>query len=150
MSLEACLTSCYTHDMISDREAHSHISNTTNITEDTLWVDRYRPQRFTDLVGNEKVARDAMVWLKEWDFCVFGKSKGKKRIRDGDENVNTDEFRRPQEKVHPASLTCHLPSVNMTSDSSVIRPSGSWENDISSCGCPSSWIRSNGNQRKVR
>jgi chromosome transmission fidelity protein 18 len=91
--------------MISDREAHSHISNTTNIIEDTLWVDRYRPQRFTDLVGNEKVARDAMIWLKEWDFCVFGKSKGKKRSRDGEENVNTDEFRRPQEKVHPASLT---------------------------------------------
>ncbi|KAF8197572.1 P-loop containing nucleoside triphosphate hydrolase protein [Pholiota molesta] len=71
----------------ADREAHSHISNTTNVIEDTLWVDRYRPQRFTDLVGNEKVARDAMIWLKEWDFCVFGKSKGKKRSRDGEENI---------------------------------------------------------------
>lgn len=67
--------------------------------EDTLWVDRYRPRKFTDLLGNEKVARDAMTWVKDWDYCVFGKSRGKKRGRDDDENVNLDEFRRPQEKV---------------------------------------------------
>ncbi len=70
-------------------------------TEHSLWVDRYRPTRFTDLVGNERVARDILAWIKQWDYCVFGKRniKGKKRARD-DENVNTeDEFRRPQEKV---------------------------------------------------
>ena len=65
-----------------------------------LWVDRNRPHKFTDLVGNEKVARDAMAWVKEWDFCVFGKSKGRKRSRDDQEDeVNTDPFRRPKEKV---------------------------------------------------
>ncbi|KAF9484666.1 P-loop containing nucleoside triphosphate hydrolase protein [Pholiota conissans] len=83
----------------ADQEALSHSSETTTPTRDTLWVDRYRPQKFMDLVGNEKVARDAMTWLKEWDFCVFGKSKGKKRSRDGEENLNTDEFRRPKEKI---------------------------------------------------
>jgi chromosome transmission fidelity protein 18 len=70
----------------------------TNVVEDTLWVDRYRPQKFTHLIGNERVARDAMAWVKQWDWCVFGKARGKKRARDED-NVNLDEYRRPQEKV---------------------------------------------------
>ncbi|KAF5331123.1 hypothetical protein D9619_005373 [Psilocybe cf. subviscida] len=83
------------------RSAAAAVDSSSPPTEidDVLWVDRYRPHKFTDLVGNEKVARDAMEWVKEWDFCVFGKSKGKKRSRDGVENINTDEFKRPQEKV---------------------------------------------------
>ncbi|CAA7271466.1 unnamed protein product [Cyclocybe aegerita] len=67
--------------------------------EDQLWVDRYRPSKYTDLLGNERVARDAMTWIKQWDWCVFGKSRGKKRSRDGDENLELDEFHRPKEKI---------------------------------------------------
>ena len=88
-------------------------TDTPTETDDVLWVDRYRPQKFTDLVGNEKVARDAMEWVKEWDFCVFGKSKGKKRSRDGVENVNTDEFKRPQEKVCPALNSFCVPPYDI-------------------------------------
>jgi chromosome transmission fidelity protein 18 len=40
-----------------------------------------------------------MAWVKQWDWCVFGKTRGKKRTRDDDENVDLDEYRRPQEKV---------------------------------------------------
>ena len=39
-----------------------------------------------------------MAWVKQWDWCVFGKTRGKKRTRD-EENVDLDEYRRPQEKV---------------------------------------------------
>ncbi|KDR73607.1 hypothetical protein GALMADRAFT_251349 [Galerina marginata CBS 339.88] len=74
-------------------------STSTAVVEDMLWVDRYRPRKFTDLLGNERVARDAMAWVKQWDWCVFGKARGKKRAREGDENINLDEFRRPQEKI---------------------------------------------------
>ncbi|KAF9532172.1 P-loop containing nucleoside triphosphate hydrolase protein [Crepidotus variabilis] len=69
------------------------------VNEDVLLVDRYRPRKFTDLVGNEKVARDALSWIKQWDFCVFGKSKGKKRQRDDDEISAQDKYRRPREKI---------------------------------------------------
>ncbi|KAJ6525742.1 P-loop containing nucleoside triphosphate hydrolase protein [Mycena capillaripes] len=68
--------------------------------EDTLWVDRYRPRQFTDLMGNERVARETMTWVKQWDWCVFGKTKGKKRPRDDDEAFDAaDEYRRPREKL---------------------------------------------------
>jgi chromosome transmission fidelity protein 18 len=69
-------------------------------TEETLWVDRYRPKRFTDLLGDERVHREVLAWVKQWDLCVFGKGKGKKRARDGEVFTNSeDELGRPQEKV---------------------------------------------------
>jgi hypothetical protein len=53
-----------------------------------------------ELLGNDRVAREMMAWVKQWDFCVFGKKKGKKRPRDDDENYNPDdEYHRPREKV---------------------------------------------------
>ncbi|KAF5386678.1 hypothetical protein D9615_001593 [Tricholomella constricta] len=68
--------------------------------EDTLWVDRYRPRKFTELMGNERVARETMAWVKQWDWCVFGSKKGRKRPRDGDDNFNeTDEYHRPRERL---------------------------------------------------
>ena len=50
-----------------------------------------------------------MAWVKQWDFCVFGKKKGKKRPRDDDENYNPDdEYHRPREKV---LFTCSIQFV---------------------------------------
>ncbi|KAF9077157.1 P-loop containing nucleoside triphosphate hydrolase protein [Rhodocollybia butyracea] len=71
-------------------------------SDSSLWVDRYRPRTFTDLMGNDRVAREALEWLKQWDKCVFGKtSQGKKRKRDGEEenyDVN-DPHQRPKQRI---------------------------------------------------
>lgn len=81
------------------------VEDPTAVVEDTLWVDRYRPHRFTELMGNEKVAREVMGWVKQWDWCVFGKNKmkgkGKKRPREGEDDkfYVEDEYQRPKEKV---------------------------------------------------
>lgn len=74
-------------------------------SEDQLWVDRYRPRKFTDLLGNERAARDAMAWVKQWDWCVFGRAKkGLKNTHKADEkDAYQDEYHRPREKV------CHAP-----------------------------------------
>ncbi|KAI0705933.1 P-loop containing nucleoside triphosphate hydrolase protein [Cytidiella melzeri] len=61
-----------------------------------LWTETYRPKRYTDLLGDDRVHREVMLWVKEWDYCVFGKKKGKKRARDDD---NPDEYRRPRERL---------------------------------------------------
>ncbi|KAJ7221036.1 P-loop containing nucleoside triphosphate hydrolase protein [Mycena haematopus] len=84
----------------ADRQTAESISDPELPTEDTLWVDRYRPHQFTDLMGNERVARETMTWVKQWDWCVFGKSKGKKRPRDDDEAFDAaDQYHRPREKL---------------------------------------------------
>ncbi|KAG8723760.1 hypothetical protein FRC09_001846 [Ceratobasidium sp. 395] len=41
----------------------------------SMWVDQYKPKVFTDLLGDERVHRETMAWLKEWDQCVFGRRK---------------------------------------------------------------------------
>ncbi|XP_049851533.1 chromosome transmission fidelity protein 18 homolog [Schistocerca gregaria] len=38
-----------------------------------LWVEKYAPHVFNDLISNEKTSRQALAWLREWDGCVFGK-----------------------------------------------------------------------------
>ncbi|KAL0946782.1 hypothetical protein HGRIS_012955 [Hohenbuehelia grisea] len=67
-------------------------------TEEALWVDRYRPRRYIELVGNERVSRDVLSWVKLWDWCVFGKRKGKKKDADP-ELVDDDDYRRPRQKL---------------------------------------------------
>lgn len=69
--------------------------------EDTLWVDRYRPTRFTELLGNERIARETLTWVKRWDLCVFGKRpKDKRKVASDDENQESlDELHRPQQKI---------------------------------------------------
>ena len=41
--------------------------------EKKLWVDKYAPKLYVDLVGDETVNRSVLSWVKSWDFCVFGK-----------------------------------------------------------------------------
>ncbi|GAA5879108.1 hypothetical protein JCM3774_005574 [Rhodotorula dairenensis] len=104
-------------------------SRTAAPIETSLWTDRYRPKRFIDLLGDERVHRTALLWLKEWDMCVFkGTSKANaaaemkrdrrnKRARDGGnggygsggrdapatqnsfEDAAPDPWGRPQEKI---------------------------------------------------
>ncbi|KIJ35765.1 hypothetical protein M422DRAFT_261949, partial [Sphaerobolus stellatus SS14] len=70
--------------------------------EERLWVDRYRPQRFLDLLGDERVHRETLAWVKEWDFCVYGKRKpkGKQRADEGEHDYGPeDEYHRPRERI---------------------------------------------------
>ncbi|WVO14672.1 hypothetical protein L204_102309 [Cryptococcus depauperatus] len=82
-----------------DRE---HAQQTEKVQLATsLWVDKYRPKNFADLLGEDRVHRDVMKWLKEWDKCVFKRvPQGKKRYRD--ENTTFEYFDslgRPRERV---------------------------------------------------
>ncbi|KAL5635295.1 hypothetical protein ACGC1H_004171 [Rhizoctonia solani] len=66
----------------------------------SMWVDRYRPKCFTDLLGDERVHRETMAWLKEWDQCVFGRRKRRNLKQDVDEGPQyQDEHGRPRERI---------------------------------------------------
>lgn len=83
---------------LQDVQSWPSDSRPTDSIKNTLWVDQYRPTCFTDLIGNDRAARETMIWVKQWDYCVFGKMKGKKRQRNVDENID-DEYQRPREKI---------------------------------------------------
>ncbi|GMM44638.1 Ctf18 protein [Pichia kluyveri] len=68
--------------------------------QNTLWTEKYRPKKFIDLLGNERVNANILKWLNEWMYIVNG---GKIRLNDinnnNDNNYNNDPFKRPRKKM---------------------------------------------------
>jgi hypothetical protein len=51
--------------------SRSRVLDTAIPVEDQLWVDKYAPQSFLDLLSDDKTNRNILSWLKEWDPYVF-------------------------------------------------------------------------------
>ncbi|KAL6971104.1 hypothetical protein U1Q18_030786 [Sarracenia purpurea var. burkii] len=44
----------------------------TPVVSERLWVDKYAPNSFMELLSDEQTNREVLLWLKQWDSCVFG------------------------------------------------------------------------------
>ncbi|CAL5206759.1 unnamed protein product [Lathyrus oleraceus] len=58
-------------------EASSESQSVVDVPEtltlhEKLWVDKYAPKSFTDLLSDEQTNREVLLWLKQWDSTVFG------------------------------------------------------------------------------
>ncbi|WVY98392.1 hypothetical protein V8G54_030543 [Vigna mungo] len=42
------------------------------MVNEQLWVDKYAPKSFTELLSDEQTNREVLLWLKQWDSVVFG------------------------------------------------------------------------------
>jgi chromosome transmission fidelity protein 18 len=40
-----------------------------------LWLDKYKPKRFIDLLSDERTNREVLSWIKKWDRYVFPDKK---------------------------------------------------------------------------
>ena len=49
----------------------------------TMWTEKYRARKFTDLVGDERTHRAVLRWLKAWDSIVFPGAAVKPKINTG-------------------------------------------------------------------
>ncbi|XP_071854788.1 chromosome transmission fidelity protein 18 homolog isoform X3 [Apostichopus japonicus] len=105
--------------------------------ESNLWVDRYAPRLFTDLLSDDGINRNILFWLKMWDKVVFGKekkaksSKSQEIKKQANKNFNPnfkkfptsdlseelDEHKRP---IHPVALLCGPPGLGKTTLAHVI------------------------------
>ncbi|KAL2298846.1 hypothetical protein Nmel_014452, partial [Mimus melanotis] len=48
-----------------------------------LWVDKFTPQRYMELLSDDYTNRCLLKWLKLWDTVVFGKDKAGKKPKPG-------------------------------------------------------------------
>ncbi|XP_047975329.1 chromosome transmission fidelity protein 18 homolog [Salvia hispanica] len=48
------------------------VPSSAPVTTEKLWVEKYAPSSFTELLSDEKTNREVLLWLKQWDSCVFG------------------------------------------------------------------------------
>jgi len=55
------------------------------VQESELWVNKYRPKHFADLLSDGKANRDAVSWLKRWDAFVFGQYERRHPGKDNDD-----------------------------------------------------------------
>ncbi|KAH8369033.1 hypothetical protein KR200_004514 [Drosophila serrata] len=50
------------------------VSATDHTETGRLWVDKYKPRKYIDLLSDEMTNRSLLYWLKMWDKVVFGKA----------------------------------------------------------------------------
>ncbi|KAJ3153578.1 hypothetical protein HDU89_000620 [Geranomyces variabilis] len=70
--------------------------------KERLWVDKYAPRMYIDLVGDERINREVLTWVKEWDFCVFKKPRRKPAHQKSEPEIpdlKRDPLQRPNKKV---------------------------------------------------
>uniref|UniRef100_A0A6P4F1G0 Chromosome transmission fidelity protein 18 homolog n=1 Tax=Drosophila rhopaloa TaxID=1041015 RepID=A0A6P4F1G0_DRORH len=50
------------------------VATNSNTEPGRLWVDKYKPRKYIDLLSDEMTNRSLLYWLKMWDKVVFGKA----------------------------------------------------------------------------
>ncbi|XP_071976053.1 chromosome transmission fidelity protein 18 homolog [Engystomops pustulosus] len=109
----------------------------------SLWVDKYTPRHYTELLSDDYTNRCLLKWLKLWDTVVFGKEKTVKKpkvIPDQKANnkfqketaakwkskaqiteeileAELDQYNRPKNKV---ALLCGPPGLGKTTLAHII------------------------------
>nr|XP_006818103.1 PREDICTED: chromosome transmission fidelity protein 18 homolog [Saccoglossus kowalevskii] len=97
----------------------------------SLWVDKYGPQQYSELLSDDGTNRTLLRWLKLWDYVVYGKEYKPKEEKKKTTKPNMkkwganvpevveelDEHKRP---VHKVALLCGPPGLGKTTLAHVI------------------------------
>ncbi|KAM6299110.1 chromosome transmission fidelity protein 18 homolog [Aegotheles albertisi] len=106
----------------------------------SLWVDKFTPRCYIELLSDDYTNRCLLKWLKLWDMVVFGKEKAVKKTKPGAEarpqpkeqqskwktkaqlteeilEAELDQYKRPKYKV---ALLCGPPGLGKTTLAHVI------------------------------
>ncbi|XP_030463375.1 uncharacterized protein LOC115683090 [Syzygium oleosum] len=71
--LQRCEKEAFTKALcVSLEEMKDQVLPGTPIIPEKLWVDKYAPNSFSELLSDEQTNREVLLWLKQWDSCVFG------------------------------------------------------------------------------
>ncbi|CAL9095761.1 unnamed protein product [Musa acuminata var. zebrina] len=57
-------------DSLGSRDQPTHAI--PHMVDEQLWVEKYAPSSFKELLSDERTNREVLLWLKQWDSSVFG------------------------------------------------------------------------------
>ncbi|XP_046855742.1 chromosome transmission fidelity protein 18 homolog [Xenia sp. Carnegie-2017] len=102
----------------------------------SLWVDKYSPRSYIELLSDDGINRNLLTWLKLWDGAVFGKENVKTRRKhaekiqkkenkrkhfnykeEHDEAMELDVTGRPSHKI---ALLCGPPGLGKTTLAHIV------------------------------
>lgn len=61
-----------------------HAENHRNTVGSSLWVEKYKPRKYMDLLSDETTNRSLLQWIKLWDKAVFNREPAKKNTKPGE------------------------------------------------------------------
>ncbi|KAI9790645.1 MAG: hypothetical protein M1833_001898 [Piccolia ochrophora] len=76
-------------------EDNSRPTRSPTASKNTLWTEKYRARKFTDLVGDDRTHRQVLRWLKGWDPIVYPNARRPKITRASDDHAEE----RPHRKI---------------------------------------------------
>ena len=82
-----------------------------------LWVDKYRPKIYADLLSDDWLNQEVITWVKQWHYCVFKEEPKPALRRTFKPFVIGDKFERPERRI---LLLCGPPGHGKTTLAHVI------------------------------
>lgn len=77
-------------------------SASEDVQDDELWVEKYKPRSYVELLSDESVNRHLLHWIKLWDKVVFNRNyvqARKKKLNSIFRNKKYVNEKAPQEEV---------------------------------------------------
>ncbi|KAM7419575.1 hypothetical protein PAMA_016603 [Pampus argenteus] len=83
------------------REEEEEDPEDTEGRSSRLWVDRFSPRHYTELLSDDFTNRCLLKWLKMWDTVVFGKERKPRPVRTDRQAPNQNSFKPNQANQNP-------------------------------------------------
>lgn len=64
--------------------AQENAANHQSVSGASLWVEKYCPKKYIDLLSDESTNRSLLQWIKLWDKAVFNREPVKKNTKPGE------------------------------------------------------------------
>ncbi|KAJ4944839.1 hypothetical protein JOQ06_013379, partial [Pogonophryne albipinna] len=89
------------NDVLVDPEEEEDDPDDAEGRTSRLWVDRFSPRQYTQLLSDDFTNRCLLKWLKLWDTVVFGRERKIRPVRSEKQAPNESSFKPNQPNQNP-------------------------------------------------